>query len=215
MYTENTLEKLCWLCDRPLTDSKEHVFPKGVGGTKTVSGFICKKCNNDTGSQWDKHLLQLLVFNRIEHGLIDSVSAALDAVSQEGVDGHRRFKMFGFRDVRVSDTTTDVSENPDGSLNVNVSAGNLKALKRALKGLKRKYPQLEDVDVTQSVSTGNGSQIGKLNSTVALMYLALKNPSSRPLWRGHSPQGPILGIANLATTICVGLPCSVPGKSLG
>ena len=167
MYTENTLKKLCWLCDGPLTDSKEHVFPKGIGGTKTVSGFICNKCNNDTGSKWDKNLLQLLVFNRMEHGLIDSVSAALDAVSQEGVDGHRRFKMFDFRDVRVSDTTKDVSENPDGSLHVNVSAGNLKALKRAIKGLKRKYPKLEDIDVRQSVSTGSGGKIGKLNSKVA------------------------------------------------
>ncbi len=166
-FTENTLEKLCWLCDRPLTDSKEHVFPKGIGGTKSVSGFICNKCNNDTGSKWDKNLLQLLVFNRMEHGLIDSVSAALDAVSQEGVDGHRRFKVFGFRDVRVSDTAKDVSEKPDGSLHVNVSAGNLKALKRALKGLKRKYPLLEDVDVTQSVSTRSSGQIGKLNSNVA------------------------------------------------
>ena len=163
----NLGSEICWLCDGPLTPSKEHVFPRGIGGTKTVSGFICNKCNNYAGSKWDKHLMKLLVFNRMEHQLIDSTSAALHAISEGGVDGHRRFKLFNFRDVRVSDTTQHISENPDGSVQIDVSAGNLKALKKALNGLKRKYPQLESVDVTQTASTRSSGQIGKLKSNVA------------------------------------------------
>ena len=51
----------CWLCDIPINDSirhKEHILPESLGGRRTVTDFICKKCNNDTGSKWDKPLLE-------------------------------------------------------------------------------------------------------------------------------------------------------------
>ncbi len=51
----------CWLCDVPIDESlrdKEHIIPEALGGRRTVTDFICKKCNNDTGSKWDAPLVE-------------------------------------------------------------------------------------------------------------------------------------------------------------
>lgn len=131
------------------------MFPQAIGGKKAIHGFICNRCNNESGSKWDKQLLELLVFNRLKYG-VESISAALSAVSEDSIDGHKRFNVFGFQDVRVADTASEVLELPDGSIDVTISAGNLRALKKALDGLKRKYPQLENVDPTNSVRQNSG-----------------------------------------------------------
>lgn len=55
----------CWLCSVALTlenDSKEHVIPQAIGGRKTVSGFICRRCNNETGTEWDAGMIRFLEF---------------------------------------------------------------------------------------------------------------------------------------------------------
>ncbi len=43
----------CWLCDGQMTNTREHVIPKSLGGKKTVDGFICRSCNSATGHNWD------------------------------------------------------------------------------------------------------------------------------------------------------------------
>lgn len=46
----------CALCGKelgPSTNTYEHIIPSALGGRRTVHGFICKSCNNNTGSQWD------------------------------------------------------------------------------------------------------------------------------------------------------------------
>ena len=43
----------CWLCDKELTMTKEHIVPESMGGKKTVRGFICINCNSRTGHDWD------------------------------------------------------------------------------------------------------------------------------------------------------------------
>ena len=50
----------CALCSVLLTtdnNSKEHIIPKSIGGgTATTQWFICKRCNNQTGTTWDAKL---------------------------------------------------------------------------------------------------------------------------------------------------------------
>ena len=36
-----------------MTDTKEHIIPASIGGTKSVRGFICRNCNSKTGHDWD------------------------------------------------------------------------------------------------------------------------------------------------------------------
>ena len=45
--------KTCWLCDKELTETKEHIIPESMGGKKVVRGFICRDCNSKTGHDWD------------------------------------------------------------------------------------------------------------------------------------------------------------------
>ena len=48
----------CWLCVEPMNESKEHVLPEAITYDNSLQfvGFICKECNNRTGTQWDADL---------------------------------------------------------------------------------------------------------------------------------------------------------------
>lgn len=51
----------CWLCDAWLTSenrSQEHIILKALGGKRTVDNFLCRRCNNSTGSKWDAALIE-------------------------------------------------------------------------------------------------------------------------------------------------------------
>ena len=51
----------CLLCRNSATvnnRSSEHIVPAALGGTLTVSGFICQKCNSDAGRSCDAALAQ-------------------------------------------------------------------------------------------------------------------------------------------------------------
>lgn len=54
-----THTRTCVLCHGP-TDgddqSSEHIILAALGGWHTVSGFICRRCNNETGRTWDAAL---------------------------------------------------------------------------------------------------------------------------------------------------------------
>ena len=45
----------CWLCGGPMDKSREHVLPESITYSSSlwVSGFICTRCNNRTGTEWD------------------------------------------------------------------------------------------------------------------------------------------------------------------
>ena len=50
--------EICWLCDRELTETREHIIPESMGGRKTVRGFICRDCNSETGHDWDVAVIE-------------------------------------------------------------------------------------------------------------------------------------------------------------
>ena len=45
----------CWLCQGTMRDSQEHILPKAItyDTSLRVPGFICRACNNRTGTDWD------------------------------------------------------------------------------------------------------------------------------------------------------------------
>ncbi len=45
--------KICWLCDKELTKTREHIIPESMGGKRIVRDFICRDCNSRTGHEWD------------------------------------------------------------------------------------------------------------------------------------------------------------------
>ena len=48
----------CWLCRKPMDESQEHVLLESITyrASLRVSGFICTRCNNTTGTEWDAAL---------------------------------------------------------------------------------------------------------------------------------------------------------------
>lgn len=59
--TANT--NLCVLCGQSATGnnrSREHIIPAALGGTLTVSGFICRECNSNAGRSCDAALSRSL-----------------------------------------------------------------------------------------------------------------------------------------------------------
>ncbi len=52
-------EKPCFLCGGPASGddrSAEHIILAALGGRRRVSGFICRRCNSETGTTWDAAL---------------------------------------------------------------------------------------------------------------------------------------------------------------
>jgi HNH endonuclease len=63
----------CVRCDCPIdarNDSVEHVIPNSVGGRLKVRGFICARCNSETGESWDKTLSEHLNFFCLFFGVV-------------------------------------------------------------------------------------------------------------------------------------------------
>ena len=65
----------CIACRARLEDhnrSREHVIPQALGGRKTISDSLCRKCNNETGADWDAKLVeQLLPIQQLVHDPAD------------------------------------------------------------------------------------------------------------------------------------------------
>ena len=52
--------EICWFCETQLTKgswSSEHIIHKKLGGRRTVNNFLCRRCNNQTGTKWDAALI--------------------------------------------------------------------------------------------------------------------------------------------------------------
>ena len=82
---------ICALCKGPSggeNRSSEHITLAALGGRRTVSGFICRTCNSDTGNTWDaalandlEDLARLLAISR-QRG---SVQSKMVYTSQAGL----------------------------------------------------------------------------------------------------------------------------------
>ena len=147
----------CWLCSVVITpgnDSKEHIIPQAIGGRKTVSGFICKQCNNETGAEWDASLLKFLEFITMfvnpsrEDG---KRTPAVDATGDDGLEYLVPPRSPGeplipiIKHPRVRETVLD-----DGTINIEGTFGSEAEARAVLEKMKnRKY---HDIDVEKEMA---------------------------------------------------------------
>ena len=141
----------CALCVNQLSsssfdqhyDSAEHIFPNSVGGFKTVSGFICRKCNSETGETWDAALAKTMLplchlFNIVrDRGGVPS----LKITTTEG----ERVTLKGEGGIDFTNPLLVKTQRPDGLLDYKIEARSLIELRKILEGIKKKLPSL-DVD---------------------------------------------------------------------
>ena len=134
----NKSDKQCWLCDQDLTPTREHIFPQSIGGRKTVRWFICEKCNNETGTQWDAYLINsIFQLHRLARGDL-SHAASVDVTLTDNDGNPVDAKMSGLDDIRISNIRKDGNQ-------LSASVSDEEEARRILEQWKRKYPHI-DVD---------------------------------------------------------------------
>ena len=192
---EMTISKCCFLCGRRLTkdtSDKEHVFPNAIGGRKTVTGFICKSCNNETGKAWDAELasqlnpLSLLLGINRQRGPVPSQVFPTSSGGEVQLDSDRR--------MRIAKPSYELTT--DGKMTqLNIRARSEPELRKLLKGWQRKYPSLKSRSLNELMSTaqershyspdligflpefgGKNAEKSLVKSAVALVYDAGIDP---------------------------------------
>ncbi|MCZ0926114.1 HNH endonuclease [Halomonas janggokensis] len=141
----SNLVSQCLLCEKVISteiDSREHLIPNSIGGRKKVSGFLCVDCNSKSGDNWESALARqmnpLSLFFRINRERGDAPSQKFKTSS----GGELVLNADGSLDLPRPIFNEQKNEN---GVEINISARNMAEAKRMLKGVARKYPQL-DVD---------------------------------------------------------------------
>jgi hypothetical protein len=136
----------CYACDCEIVKenaSVEHILLNSCGGRLKSKKLLCKKCNSELGERYDaelakqlNHFANILLIKR-EKGKPQPTEAINDRTGETysiGEDGRPRLSK-----------PEIVEEKKDEMVQLSVKANNAKELYKILKGLKRKYPQL-DID---------------------------------------------------------------------
>ena len=125
------------------------MIPNAIGGRKKVTGFICKPCNSQTGSQWDNELVRQLAPISLLLGITRDRKRVPAQTFQTSSGGSVRINP----DRTMVRPTTKPQVKTEGSTtSVHVEASTRRELRRIVAGLRRKYPQLRSRELEQLVS---------------------------------------------------------------
>ena len=167
------MERYCGICNELLTAenaSQEHVIPNALGGKRVVNGFLCRPCNNRTGSEWDaplatalQHFSTLLRVRR-DRGSVQPAQFDMAKYSRTDEDstGHVPLAVFG------EENLEKVEMAPDGRVTIakprysNVKRNSTRRIrltcrskdevKKRLRELRKKYPQIDNDNTVITVS---------------------------------------------------------------
>ncbi len=133
----------CVICDNDITQdnkSREHVIPECIGGRLTVDKFICRSCNNTSGSTWDAELssqllpLMLIFGVRRQRGS----TPGLRVTSSEG----EQLVINPGGGISLRSPPVSKIAGPDG-VTYDIKARTKDEARKILKRLKRKYPNID------------------------------------------------------------------------
>lgn len=135
----------CAVCGEPITaesDSEEHVIPEAIGGRLKVKGFICRRCNSNTGHTWDAELASQL----------RPLSLMFGVERQRGSTPGLAITTTAGEDLVITAEGPLIPAKPSFSkkmvpegVKIQITARSMKEAKRMLAGVKRKYPNV-DID---------------------------------------------------------------------
>ena len=142
----------CILCGRTLTSAnsgEEHILPNAIGGRKTVTEFICRSCNNETGTNWDAELASQL----------QSLSLLLGIKRQQGEVKPKRFPTSSGGEVelhadgKMTPTKPSHEKTTAGNtIQLKIRARSTKEMRKLLRGWQRKYPVLKNRSMADLMS---------------------------------------------------------------
>ena len=145
----------CILCGNILTSdtaSAEHVIPNAIGGRRRVTGFMCRSCNSSSGSMWDAELARQL--NPIS--LLLGIKRQRRDVPSQTFPTYKGGSVQLNADGKMTLGRPNIQKVQDGNTTIlHVEARTRNELKRILKGMRRKYPQINHLDLEEMVSTAS------------------------------------------------------------
>jgi len=142
---DKTLAPNCAICGGLITgesESNEHAIPAAIGGRLKVKGFICRRCNSDSGFTWDAklvsqlHPLSLLFGVERQRGSTPGLPIITTAGEELVINAKG-----GFTPTRPSFSEETA---PEG-VKIQIMARSMDEAKRMLAGVKRKYRNV-DID---------------------------------------------------------------------
>ncbi|MXZ04544.1 MAG: HNH endonuclease [Rhodothermaceae bacterium] len=142
----------CALCKTQLTGmntSKEHIFPNAIGGRRTVRGFICTHCNNNTGSKWDAKLARQLRPLCTLLG-IKRPRGSNQSFTVRGIDG-TKLEYLPDGSMSLAKPIYRVKES-NGRVEINVMARTREELKGMIPGIVRRHPKLSQDMLLQTAT---------------------------------------------------------------
>lgn len=143
--SENKTGKVvCYSCNVPITDknkSTEHIILNACGGKLKSDKLLCKDCNSLFGTRFDSHLAKstnalanLLMINR-EKGKPQPIK------TQNSTTKEPYYLDLGGKPIPARPKIRHYEK--DGQKRLDITAHSTEALIKVLKGLKRKYPNLD------------------------------------------------------------------------
>ena len=154
---------LCALCDTIIdqkNDSREHIIPNAIGGRKKISGFICERCNNSTGDNWESEIARQL----------NPLSLFFGITRERGVAPSQLFETIGGEKYNLHIDGSMSPERPtfkknkiEGGYSVEITARNIKEAKKMLSGLKKKHPKIDTETFLDSAKLESSYVGDKLN----------------------------------------------------
>lgn len=141
---DEPLGQICVICEEPIgveNDSREHVIAEAIGGRLTVKGFICARCNTETGHTWDAtlasqlHPLSLIFDVKRQRGATPGLKITTTAGEELVINADGPYTL-----AKPSFTEEKTSE---GAVTIKISARSKEEAKRILVGVKRKYPSID------------------------------------------------------------------------
>lgn len=135
----------CALCDVVITDdndTKEHLIPNAIGGRKKIKGFICDTCNNSSGDNWESELAKQLNPLSLFFGISRERGDAPSQLFETTAGDKLKLNVDGSMDIEKPVYSEKPLESGAG-VQIQIRARSIPEAQRMLKGVKRKYPQVD------------------------------------------------------------------------
>lgn len=150
---KNNQKTICYRCENEITSSNtslEHIILNACGGRLKSTKLLCKKCNSEFGKNFDAELAKstndianLLLIKR-DKGEPQPIRSLRESTRDDyylnygGSPSLAKAKFEFFR-------------NDNGETMLHIQANNSKEAIKMIKGLKRKYPNLNDGNLLASM----------------------------------------------------------------
>ena len=127
----------CILCNKTINsnnDSAEHIIPNAIGGVEKIKGFLCRKCNSETGHKWDAVLAKQL----------NSLSVLCGIKRDDGVSPPETFETI--KGLKIKKFPDGSIEYPDPKYKYEESNGQKKITIRNLRSPEEARKRLGDLE---------------------------------------------------------------------